>query len=313
MIRIAAIGECMIELTHSDESTLSIGFAGDTMNTASYLARLGGDMLQTDYISRVGDDRYSLDMLARMKAEGIGTSLVEKVPGKSPGLYLIRTDEAGERSFIYHRSTSPARDLFGPDQSLDVDETLSYYDVIYLSAVSLQILTDAARRRLWKVLDVARRRGGTVVFDTNYRPAGWDSAEAARQAIEQTLRRTDIAFPTFDDERLLFGDSDTGACVERLAAWGVDEIVVKNGSEGCLVRRGDLHETIPARVVAEVLDTTGAGDSFNAGYLAARFAGSTPVAAAKCGHALAAEVIRWPGAVIPSQAMPAPALNGPGC
>jgi 2-dehydro-3-deoxygluconokinase len=299
MTRIAAVGECMVELTHRDETTLTLGFAGDTFNTATYLARLGGDDLQVDYITRVGRDLYSEQMIDRMESEGIGTSLIERVDGATPGLYLVRTDGAGERSFTYHRSSSPARDLFGPEQSTELDEALTYYDVLYLSAITLQILSDDARSRLWKVLDALRRRGGRVVFDTNYRPAGWSSRSGAAAAIEAALQRTDVAFPTFDDERRLNGDSGPAACARRITALGVAEVVVKNGADGCLVDVNGRGQTVPSQTVLDVVDTTGAGDSFNAGYLAARLRGQSSISAAVDGHRLAADVIRRPGAIIP--------------
>jgi 2-dehydro-3-deoxygluconokinase len=310
MIRIAAIGESMIELTHRDETTLALGFAGDTFNTATYLARLGGEDLQVDFLTRVGTDSYSEQMVARMASEGIGTSLIERVEGATPGLYLVRTDGTGERSFTYHRSSSPARELFGPAQSTELDEALTYYDVLYLSAITLQILSRDARARLWKVLDALRKRGGLVVFDTNYRPAGWSSRSGAASAIEAALRRTDLALPTFDDERRLFGDSDPAACAHRITALGVAEVVVKNGANGCFVYAEGRGQIVPVEPVNDVADTTGAGDSFNAGYLAARLLGESPFSAASSGHRLAAEVIRWPGAITPQSDQDAPRRPG---
>lgn len=301
-IGIAAIGECMLELTHLDDSTLSLGYGGDTLNTATYLARLGGDSVTVDYVTRLGADWYSDQMVASMEDNGIGTSLIEHVADATPGLYLVRTDPSGERSFTYHRSGSPARSLFGPQHSPELDHLLTGYDVLYLSAITLQILTPLARRRLWNVLDAQRRRGGLVAFDTNYRPAGWQNAAEARDAIEKTLGRTDYAFPTFDDEHHLFGDPDPTSCAARIAALGVREIVIKNGADGCLVHADGKQLMVPAQQVTEVVDTTGAGDSFNAGYLAARLVGQSPQAAALAGHYLAAEVIRWHGAIIPRDA-----------
>src|SRR6478609_110947 len=116
MKRIAAIGECMLELTHRDDRTLSLGFAGDTFNTAVYLATLSDPQaIQVDYATRIGDDWYSRAMAEEMTRCGLGTRLVECVAGGTPGAYFVRTDADGERTFTYHRMTSPARTLFGPD------------------------------------------------------------------------------------------------------------------------------------------------------------------------------------------------------
>ena len=291
----------MIELRHVDDATLAIGFAGDTYNTAVYVARTSVDIavdLAVDYVSIVGDDRYSEQLLAVMRTEGIGTSRVAQIPG-SLGLYLVRTDPDGERHFTYHRSQAPARDLFA-----DNEPDLTSYDMVYLSAITLQIMTAGARTRLWAALDAVRARGGRVAFDTNYRATGWPDLATARGTIESTLARTDIALPTFSDEQVLYGDADVGACVARLAAFGVAEIVVKDGAGGCVTWVEGNQQEVPARRVDAVHDTTAAGDSFNGAYLSARLTGASPADAAQAGHALAALVITQPGAILAPHLLP---------
>ena len=113
MIRVAAIGECMLELTHRDARTLALGFGGDTLNTALYLARTAaGREIAVDYVTALGDDPMSESMIAAWQAEGIGTSRVARLPRRLPGLYLIRTNDAGERRFFYWRSEAAVRSLF---------------------------------------------------------------------------------------------------------------------------------------------------------------------------------------------------------
>src|SRR5690606_33720814 len=179
---------------------------------------------------------------------------------------------------------------------------LAGHDLIYLSAITLQILTEPARERLWRLLAEVRSRGGRVAFDSNYRPAGWPDAGTARRAIDRTLAHTDIALPSLAEERALYGDSDVHACAERLRAHGVGEIVVKNGPDRCLVAAGDESTCIPSARVNRIVDTTAAGDSFNGAYLAARLRGLSPAEAAAAGHRLAARVIQHPGAIIPDTA-----------
>lgn len=300
MVRVLAIGECMIELTHRDERTLSLSCAGDTFNTALYLARLTRpDEVEVDYLTLLGDDYYSECVLESMRAEGIGTALVGRLPGQLPGLYLVRTDAAGERSFVYYRSQSAARQLFAR-QAPD----LSDYDVVYLSAITLQILTPEARERLFKVLRSVRDSGRSVVFDSNYRPAGWASADVARDAVQAAWELTSVALPTFADERALFGDASPENTALRLRERAVEEIVVKDDAGGCVVHDGARAHRIPAEKVEEVVDSTAAGDAFNAGYLAARFTGAAIDDAARRAHSLAAQVIRHRGAIVPESVLP---------
>lgn len=297
-VQVGVVGECMIELRHVDRRTLHVGYAGDTLNTAVYLARCLGTSGQVHYVTAVGDDSYSDDMVARWVDEGILVDRVARVPGSSPGLYLIRVDASGERSFTYYRSESPARRLFDPVEPPGSGD-LADFDAVYLSGITLSVLSEAGRERVWAMLGAARRSGTTVAFDTNYRAAGWPDPVTARDAVTRTLRRTDIALPTFDDERALFGDDGPEASIRRLRDLGVGEIVLKLGANGCLVAGAGRHERVSAQPVEAVVDTTAAGDSFNGAYLAARLSGRDPVAAAREGNRLAGVVIGHGGAITP--------------
>jgi 2-dehydro-3-deoxygluconokinase len=84
-------------------------YGGDTLNTAIYLARLGASV---DYVTALGDDVWSDEMLSGRRAEDVGTDLVVRLAGRVPGLYIIRTDENGERRFYYWRDSALARQLF---------------------------------------------------------------------------------------------------------------------------------------------------------------------------------------------------------
>jgi 2-dehydro-3-deoxygluconokinase len=298
MTRIAVMGECMIELSELDERTMTLGYAGDVYNVAVSLARWGTEVA---LVSRLGDDHYSEAMLEAWRAEGLDTSLTDQLPGYAPGLYLIRTDATGERSFTYWRSASPARELLADDDHAEhVRAGLAGTDWLLLSGISLSLLSDAAHARLLELLDALD--GTRVAFDSNYRPAGWPAAALAAARMDDVLARATLALPTLDDEQALHGDADAEATVARLTALGVEEVVVKLGGEGALAGT----ELVGAEPGVEVLDTTGAGDAFDAAYLHARIAGLPPAAAAAEGNRLAATVLRHRGAIVPAEEMPAP-------
>jgi 2-dehydro-3-deoxygluconokinase len=303
MAKVASIGECMIELRHRGERDLELGFGGDTLNFAVYLARLTrGRDVAVDYVTALGDDPYSDAMLATWQAEGIGCELVARLPGRLPGLHTIRTDEHGERSFTYWRSASAARDVLHGAHGSRIVERLAGHDLLYLSGITLSILDTAQRERLMALADAIRAQGGRVVFDSNFRPAGWPDRDEARAAFDRMLRRVDIALPTLDDDQALFGVQDPADCARRLHGLGVAEVAVKLGRAGCWLSSEGRSALVPAEPVARVVDSTAAGDSFNAGYLAARLAGAEPEAAARLGNRLAARVIAHPGAIIPADA-----------
>ncbi len=301
--RAASIGECMIELSPRPGDLFALGFGGDTLNTAVYMARLG---IKVDYLTALGDDAFSDRMLAAWKAEGVGTGEVRRLAGRVPGLYLIQTDPSGERRFSYWRDTAPARELFRlPDTDALLKTIETAYDLVYLSGISLSLYGDDGRARLIQALDALRARGGRVAFDSNYRPRNWPDVAKARDTMTELLRRSDIALVSADDERALWGDADTTTTAKRIQALGVGEVVVKSAGDTAvlLVKGARATSVAPERDIVPV-DTTAAGDSFNAAYLAARLADAPPLDAARAGHRLAAAVIQHPGAVIPRQAMP---------
>src|SRR5262245_30611175 len=212
MKRVATIGECMIELRHVDAETLKLGFGGDTLNTAVYLARAGRDAdIRVDYVTALGDDAYSQKMVEAWREEGIGTDLVARLPGRLPGLYIIRTDERGERSFTYFRSAAAARDMLRESRDALLAERPTGYDCGYWSGITRSILHAGQRQSLMTILDRLRVGGTKIAFDSNYRPAGWPRMDEARKWMTEAWRRTDIALPTFEDEHRLFVDRDGDA------------------------------------------------------------------------------------------------------
>lgn len=304
-LRAACIGECMIELNQREAATLTLAFGGDTLNTAVYLARVNPpSRLRVDYITALGDDPYSDAMIAMWQDEGLGTASVARLPGKLPGLYLIRIDDKGERRFFYYRSAAAARELFNDPAMSPLLATLPDYDLLYFSAITLSILSPAARDVFFTALTAARANGCRVAFDSNFRPAGWPDPATARQVIGRFLACVDIALPTFDDEALLFGDSDAEATARRYAQAGVKEIAVKLGAAGCLIDEGGKQQRVAVAQPLNPVDTTAAGDSFNAAYLSFRMAGKSVFDAALAGHRLAGAKIGHRGALMPRDAMP---------
>jgi 2-dehydro-3-deoxygluconokinase len=303
-IRVASVGECMIELSQRDSATFALAYGGDTLNTAVYLARAGLAGLEVDYVTALGDDPYSDGMVEMWRNEGIGTERVVRLPGKLPGLYLIRVDEAGERRFFHYRSAAAARELFRDARTTTLLEALAEYDLVYLSLITLSVLEEEARERLLAGLAALRRRGGRVAFDTNFRAAAWPELGEARATIARFMAETDIALPTADDEASIYHDRDIEDCIERYRGFGVAELALKLGGDGCCVLAAGERRTVAVPERRRPVDTTAAGDAFNAGYLAFRLAGRAPAEAALAGHRMAGAVIGHRGAIIPAETTP---------
>jgi 2-dehydro-3-deoxygluconokinase len=298
--RVIAVGEVMVELARGSDGRYGLAYGGDTFNTAIYLARAG---VPVAYASALGDDSYSDGVAALAAAEGVACDLVLRVPGRTLGLYLIDTDASGERRFTYWREQSPARELFELPDWARVAENLLTAQLIYFSGITLSLYSNTGLGRFLAVLEMAREKGVKVAFDGNYRPRGWKGDIArTRTVFMEALKRVDLALPTYDDETVLWGDASPDATIDRLQAFGVGEIVVKNGPNNAVVATKDARETVPVPEVVVPVDTTAAGDSFNAAYFAARLAGTAPAAAVTQAHRVAGEKIRHRGAIMPRAA-----------
>jgi 2-dehydro-3-deoxygluconokinase len=276
-----SIGECMAELQLARDGLYSLGFGGDTLNTAWYVKALTvPEEVSVEYLTSIGGDQLSQDLLAFLKTHKIGTRFIQKVSGRNLGLYLI-TLQGSERSFTYWRNASAAR-LLAEDEGR-LRSALSQADVIYFSGVTLAILEPGHRQIFLNIMGEMKQRGAMIAFDSNVRRKLWPSL-AMKEAMIAGYKVATLALPTFDDDCALFGDATPAHCAKRIAGYGVNEVIVKDGSRPCLVSVNGSMSTVPPDPVEKIVDTTGAGDSFNAGYLAARMSGKEPLSAAKLAH-----------------------------
>ncbi|UVK36501.1 sugar kinase [Mesorhizobium sp. AR10] len=297
---VASIGECMLELSGQAGPNWRMGFAGDTFNTLWALHALSGDRPAT-YVSAFGDDPFSQGQIAFFAENGIGIGASPVISGARPGLYAI-TLTGPERAFTYWRGDAAARRLASDPAALA--KNLENQSLVYFSGITLAILDSASRTTLLAAVAKTRTSGSLVAFDPNYRPRLWHSRDEAQAAILEALAVTDIALPTFPDEQMLFGDTGPQATAERLGKL-VGEVVVKNGEEPALIAENGTLQPVPAVHVAAPVDTTGAGDSFNGGYLAARLAGHAPAEAVLRAHRVAAAVVQVRGALAPFETLQA--------
>jgi len=296
MPRFVSVGECMIEMSGGEDGTYRLGYAGDTLNTAWYArARLPKDW-DVDYVTALGDDMYSAQMRDFLEKNGLGTSRIQTIENRRPGLYLIHQAH-GDRHFTYWRGQSAAKQLADDTDALNA--ALAGADIAYFSGISLAILNSRARGHLMKALHLARESGARIAFDPNERPVLWTSPEVMASTITAGAILADIVLPTFPDEQALFGDASPEAVAERYMSAGAEEVVVKNGAEPAFVVSRESQGWVAPKPGAKSVDPTGAGDSFNGAYLAARAEGATPLEAAEKAHALAAIVIGHKGALVP--------------
>jgi len=296
--RIVLFGEGMIE----ERADAAFAWGGDVVNTAVYLARQTAHLgVRPELMSAMGADAGSQAIVAAWAAQGVGVEHVLRDPARTAGRYKISLGPDGQRSFAYDRDRSAARNFFEHAEADGALEWAAGADILYLTGITLSIFGVAARGRIGELARAVRARGGEVVFDSNYRALGWPSPAAAWAAIEALAPSITLAMPSSDDHAALRGPASPADAAAAWLALGPREVVVKLGPEGAYVASANgEHVAIAAATPARIIDTTAAGDSFNAAYIAARLIeGASMEAAAQRGAALAAEVIGWPGAIAP--------------
>ncbi|MCL5947512.1 MAG: sugar kinase [Chloroflexi bacterium] len=293
MPELLSLGECMIELFAdrplAEATTLIKTFGGDTCNALVAAARLG---TSTGFITRVGDDPFRDFLLHAWRREGIDTSLCRIVPGFN-GLYLIALGNNGAREFIYYRSGSAASTL----EPADLDqEALRQCRMLLVSGIS-QAISVTARAAVQVASGIVHRHGGDVAYDPNFRPRLWN-AEEARAALTALLPTIAIALPSAPEESdLLLGVTDPAEIADFYLSHGVKIVAVKCGERGVFVADEGASCWVEAVPPRQVIDTSGAGDTFNGAFLHAILRGFSLRTAAQLGATAASLKVEGRGAV----------------
>jgi 2-dehydro-3-deoxygluconokinase len=294
-LHIACVGEAMVELPRPGQSSAHFAVSGDTLNAAIYLRRALPQAHRVSFVTALGRDPLSDQMLTFMAAEGIETADISRHPDLLPGLYMIMNCADGERHFLYWRDNSAAKVMFGA-QAFDFS-ALQRFDVIYASAITFAILSPQARDAFLAFIAKFREAGGLFAFDSNYRAILWDSADTAREIIDRAWHLTDIALPSEDDERAVFGEADEAGLSARFATYGHAVSVLKRA--GCGPRQLGTTQASPHFEKAKrVVDATAAGDSFSGTFLAGYLQHESVAEAMAAAHKVARHVVGHTGAII---------------
>jgi 2-dehydro-3-deoxygluconokinase len=262
-------------LRHATSLSLSIG--GAESNVAIGLARLG---IPASWISVLGDDELGELVLHRLRAEGVDTSGVRRIADRATGLYL-REEVAGRLRVYYYRSGSAAATLspnaFDPSM-------LQGAAFLHLTGITGALSQECAEFLPWAAT-TARDAGVRVSYDVNYRSRLWEPS-AAQAATEALLPLIDVLFVGHDEANALWG-WETDTALEQLSKIGPSEVILKLGADGCAAMINGEQLTSPG-FPARQLDPIGAGDAFDAGYLAATLWGWAPEKRLRAANAMGA-------------------------
>ncbi len=265
------------------------GHGGDTSNAAIAAARQGA---RVGYITALGQDMPGDSFMDLWAREGVDASTVLRTDRWQTGVYFVTHDAQGHH-FLHYRANSAAAMYTSADLP---EQAIAAARMFYVSGIS-QGISNSAADAVFAAIDIGRRNGRKVAYDTNYRPRLWPPARAAA-VMHEAIAQADYALPGIDDVQTLTGLTDPQAMLDFYLRLGPKVVVLKMGEQGAWLATPQQRMHIPPRAV-KVVDATGAGDAFCGSFLARILAGDTPEQAARYANLAAALKCTGYGAVAP--------------
>lgn len=233
---------------------------GAAANVAVGLSRLG---VQSAFMGKVGDDPFGHFLKRTLEDEGVDTTPMRLDARARTALAFVTLEASGERDFLFYRHPS-ADMLFVPDE---VDRNaIERASVFHFDSISLA--AEQPRQTALFAADEARKSGRTISYDVNLRLPLWSSADEAKRGILAGLSRAHVVKLSDDELEFMTGRRDPAAIREHLWHDGLKLAVLSLGGAGSVLLTADGEDHVPSIAVTPV-DTTGAGDGFVAGLLAA--------------------------------------------
>ncbi|MEP6775122.1 MAG: sugar kinase [Chloroflexota bacterium] len=266
MPEVVTLGECMavlyppepVEIERSRTLLLDIG--GAEANLAIRMRRLGH---AARFISRVGDDPFGRRILNGLEEHGVDTVFVTIDPTNPTGVYFREWRPDGARKVYYYRAGSAACALTPADVP---PEAFTGARIVHLTGIT-PALSPGCAATVTRAIELAHLAGAQVSFDPNYRPRLWDESEA-RDALLPLISQIDILLMGHEDARAIFGTVEAEASMEQAASLGPKIVVLKQAERGACALFGGRFVQVQAHPVEKVVDPVGAGDAFDAGFLA---------------------------------------------
>jgi fructokinase len=250
------MGDAVVDLIPEGELHYLKCPGGAPANVAVGVARLGGE---SAFIGRVGADPFGRFMADTLAREGVDTACLRADPDHRTSTVLVALDDEGERSFTFMVRPSA-------DQFLTPDELPRFDAGQWLLTCSIALANEPVRGSCLQAMAAIKAAGGRVCFDPNLRPEVWGKPAEMLPVVRQTIALSDVVKLSVEELQLLSGEDELAAGLATIS--GPALVLVTRGAAGVVARlEGELLEWVGPKVTP--LDTTGAGDAFVAGLLAA--------------------------------------------
>ena len=293
-INVCSIGEAMIEISNIKNSLYNQSFAGDTLNFCNYLDK---KKLNAFFLSAIGKSEINQSLLDFVKSKNISTKYIKQINQIEVGLYLIKNKDNGEKQFFYWRDESAAKHYFNNIDFLNLYKELKNFDYIYFSGITLSIIHISKLNNFIKLLRLLKSKKIKIVFDFNIRPTRWNKKNL-NNFLDSVLKFVDICFLSGEDMNYWKNKNNIKSYEQIVRKYKIKHSIFRKNAEYTYVFLNKTRYVFKNKLLKKVVDTSGAGDGFNAAYLSNFIVNNDPVLALKAGSSLGSKIVMKKGAIV---------------
>ena len=293
-INVCSIGEAMIEISNIKNSLYNQSFAGDTLNFCNYLDK---KKLNAFFLSAIGKSEINQSLLDFVKSKNISTKYIKQINQFEVGLYLIKNKDNGEKQFFYWRDESAAKHYFNNIDFLNLYKELKNFDYIYFSGITLSIIHISKLNNFIKLLRLLKSKKIKIVFDFNIRPTRWNKKNL-NNFLDSVLKFVDICFLSGEDMNYWKNKNNIKSYEQIVRKYKIKHSIFRKNAKFTYVFLNKTRYVFRNKLLKKVVDTSGAGDGFNAAYLSNFIVNNDPVLALKAGSSLGSKIVMKKGAIV---------------
>ena len=293
-INVCSIGEAMIEISNIKNSLYNQSFAGDTLNFCNYLDK---KKINAFFLSAIGKSEINQPLLDFVRSKNISTKYIKQINQFEVGLYLIKNKDNGEKQFFYWRDESAAKQYFNNIDFLNLYKELKNFDYIYFSGITLSIIHISKLNNFIKLLKLLKSKKIKIVFDFNIRPSRWNKKNL-NIFLDSVLKFVDICFLSGEDMNYWKNKNNIKSYEQIVRKYKLKHSIFRKNAKFTYVFLNKTRYVFKNKLLKRVVDTSGAGDGFNAAYLSNFIVNNDPVLALKAGSSLGSKIVMKKGAIV---------------
>ena len=284
----------MIEISNTKNRSYNQSFAGDTLNFCNYLDK---KKLNAFFLSAIGKSEINQSLLDFVKSKNISTKYIKQIKQFEVGLYLIKNKDNGEKQFFYWRDESAAKQYFNNIDFLNLYKELKNFDYIYFSGITLSIIHISKLNNFIKLLKLLKSKKIKIVFDFNIRPSRWNKKNL-NIFLDSVLKFVDICFLSGEDMNYWKNKNNIKSYEQIVRKYKLKHSIFRKNAKFTYVFLNKTRYVFKNKLLKTVVDTSGAGDGFNAAYLSNFIVNNDPVLALKAGSSLGSKIVMKKGAIV---------------